>query len=350
MPAYYDESKKTYYCKFYYTDWTGQRRQKLKRGFTRQRDAKAWERDFLQRQQGSPDMTFQALYDLYMEDMSHRLKETTMSSKRYVFARHILPDFKEKPINQISPANIRKWQSKIIGSGIKETSQHQIYSHLNAILNYAVTFYNLPKNPCKVTGAIGKARTDRVNFWTQEEFSSFIVQAKDITYYTAFQTLYYTGIRCGELLALTPADIDLQAGIITVSKTYHRQNRQDITTSPKTESSNRTITIPPFLIDTLQNFISKNYGIDPSDRLFQFTPYKLKDTLKTCCELSGVKLIHIHDIRHSHVSLLIEMGFTPHLIAERIGDSVDMVNNIYGHLYPNKHNEVATKLQQLVSK
>lgn len=350
MPAYYDKEKKTWYCKFYYVDWTGQRKQKLKRGFTRQRDAKEWEREFLQKQQGPPDMTFQALYDLYIEDMTHRLKGTTMDSKRYVFARHILPDFKDKPINQITPADIRKWQAKIISSGIKETSQHQIYNQLNAILNYAVTYYNLSKNPCKVTGAIGKNRAGRVNFWTQNEFTAFIAQVEDIAYRTAFLTLYYTGIRCGELLALTPADIDMQAGIITVSKTYHRQKRRDVTTSPKTESSNRTITLPLFLIDTLRDFISKNYGIGSTDRLFQFTPYKLKDTLKTCCESSGVKLIRIHDIRHSHVSLLIEMGFTPHLIAERIGDSVDMVNNIYGHLYPNKHNEVATKLQQLVSK
>lgn len=350
MPQYKDESRGSWYCKFYYTDWTGARKTKMKRGFPTKREAAAWERDFLQRQQGSPDMTFQALYDLYIEDMAHRLKATTINSKRYVFKARILPFFKDKPINQITPADVRKWQTTIIQSGIKDTSQHQIYNQLNAVLNYAVTFYNLPKNPCKVTGAMGKTKSDRVNFWTQIEFSSFIEQIEDITYRTTFLTLYYTGLRCGELLALTVGDIDLQAGIITVSKTFHRQNRRDVTTSPKTEASNRQVTIPPFLIDVLKDYISRNYGIGPKDRVFQFTTYKLTDALKTGCNLSGVKPIRIHGIRHSHVSLLIEMGFTPHLIAERIGDSVDMVNHTYGHLYPNKHNEVATKLQQLVSK
>lgn len=66
------------------------------------------------------------------------------------------------------------------------------------------------------------------------------------------------------------------------------------------------------------------------------------------CELSGNSRIRIHDIRHSHVSLLIDMGFTPHLIAERIGDTVEMVNKVYGHLYPNKHYEVADRLNQLI--
>lgn len=66
---------------------------------------------------------------------------------------------------------------------------------------------------------------------------------------------------------------------------------------------------------------------------------------------ANIPIIRIHDLRHSHVSLLINMGFSPHLIAERIGDTVQMVNNTYGHLYPNKHSEVADRLNEiLVSK
>ena len=106
MPTYFDETQKTYYCKFYYTDWTGQRRQKLKRGFPRQRDAKDWERNFLQMQQGTPDMTFQALYDLYLEDIMHRLKQSTIRNKRAPYERYIVPYFKEKHINEITPADI----------------------------------------------------------------------------------------------------------------------------------------------------------------------------------------------------------------------------------------------------
>ena len=139
MPTYYDESKKTYFCKFYYVDWTGQRKQKLKRGFPRSKDAKAWEREFLQKQQGSPDMTFQALYNLYIADMEHRLKESTMQNKKYTYGKHIVPYFKDKTINQITAVDIRNWQNKIISSGFKETYQRQIYNQLNAVLNFAVT-------------------------------------------------------------------------------------------------------------------------------------------------------------------------------------------------------------------
>ena len=100
MPAYYDESTKTWFCKFYYTDYTGAKKQKKKRGFKLQREAKEWERAFLERLQGTPDMTFQALYDLYIEDMSHRLRQNSIDGKKNVFKNRILPYFKDKPVKR----------------------------------------------------------------------------------------------------------------------------------------------------------------------------------------------------------------------------------------------------------
>lgn len=166
MPSYYDEKQKTYYCKFYYKDWTGQRRQKLKRGFTKKGDAKDWERDFLSKHAGSPDMTFQALYDLYTEDIKHRLKQSTIRNKKGPCERHIVPYFKDKPLNEITPADIRQWQAKILSSTLKDTYQRQIYNQLNAVLNFAVRYYGLPRNPCGIAGPIGKARASRMDFWT----------------------------------------------------------------------------------------------------------------------------------------------------------------------------------------
>ena len=66
MAAYKDEKKGTYYAKFYYTDWTGKKKQKLKRGFTRKKDAQSWERLFLEELAKSPDITFEALYRKYI--------------------------------------------------------------------------------------------------------------------------------------------------------------------------------------------------------------------------------------------------------------------------------------------
>ena len=347
MPVYKDETTGTYYCKFYYTDYTGAKKQKKKRGFKLQREAKEWERAFLERQQGTPDMTFQALYDIYIDDMSHRLRQTSIEGKKMVFTNRILPYFKDKPINTITAKDIRDWQNSQIDLGYSDAYLDRIQNMMTTILNYAVTYYNLPVNPCDKAGHMGK-RTRSMNFWTLEQYNSFIQYVTDLTARTALQLLFYSGMRFGEMLALTLSDFDFQSNTISITKSLQHRTSGDIVTPPKTDNGIRTITMPAVIMQEMQEYVLKIYGVQPSDRIFTFTKSLIRGNMKRGSEKANVPLIRIHDLRHSHVSLLINMGFTPHLIAERIGDTVQMVNNTYGHLYPNKHAEVADRLNQII--
>ena len=348
MPAYYDENKKTWYCKFYYTDWQGQKKQKLKRGFKLQRDAKEWERAFLEKLQGTPDMTFQALYELYMEDASHRLRENSVTGKKNIFKNRILPYFKDKPINAITPSDVRQWQNEQIEKGYSEAYLDRIQNTLTTIFNYAVQFYSLPVNPCIKAGHMGK-RTRSMQFWTLEQFNQVIDNVTNPTAYIALLVLFYSGMRFGELLALTLNDLNFTDNTINITKSLqHRVKLGDLVTPPKTANGIRKIIMPSGVMNQLSEYCSRIYGLSPDDRVFTFTKSLIRGTMNRCAASVGVPLIRIHDLRHSHVSLLIDMGFSAHLIAERIGDTVQMVNNTYGHLYPTKHQEVADKLNQLI--
>lgn len=350
MPAYYDETTKTWYCKFYYTDFTGTKKQKLKRGFKLQREAKKWEQNYLERLQGTPDMTFQALYDLYIEDISHRLRKNSVDGKKNVFKNRILPYFKDKPLNKITAKDIRDWQNKQIEKGYSAAYLDRINNMMVTIMNYAVTYYNLPVNPCDRAGHMGK-RTRSMNFWTLDQYNLFITQITDITARTALQLLFYSGMRFGELLALTYGDLDFITNTIYITKSLQRKGGEDIITPPKTDTGIRKISMPAAIMQELKTYTDKIYGIQSPDRIFTFTRMLIRGNMKRGSTAADIPFIRIHDLRHSHVSLLIHMGFTPHLIAERIGDTVQMVNNTYGHLYPNKHNEVADRLNEiLVSK
>ena len=162
-------------------------------------------------------------------------------------------------------------------------------------------------------------------------------------------TMYYTGIREGELLALTPSDIDFEKKTLTVNKSYQRLGREDIITTPKTPKSNRTIPIPDGLCTCLQEYMSHCYGLQKDDRLFPYTKSFLYHEMEYGCKASGVKRIRVHDIRHSHASLLVEMGFSPLLIAERLGhEKVQTTMDTYSHLYPNKQVEVARQLDGIM--
>ena len=147
-----------------------------------------------------------------------------------------------------------------------------IHAQLTAIFNHAVNFYNLPYNPARRAGTIGSEAVKEMDFWTKEEYLKFseAMMDKPRSYY-AFEMLYWCGMRSGELLALTPADIDFEKQTVTISKTFHRSKGRDIITSPKTKKSNRTIKMPPFLCEEMQEYIKMLYDIKPDERLFTVT-------------------------------------------------------------------------------
>ena len=217
---------------------------------------------------------------------------------------------------------------------------------MSAVFNYAVKYYDLKGNPCAKAGSMGKSNAEEMNFWTKEEFMQFIDSVMDKRQsYMAFMLLYWTGMRLGEVLALTPADIDFEKRTISITKSYQRLGKQDVITPPKTRKSKRIITIPEFLIADLQDYLSSLYEVKDTDRLLPVTKYYLEHEMKRGIKVSGVKKIRVHDLRHSHASLLVEMGFSPLEIADRLGhEKIETTLNTYSHLYPNKRTVLAEKL------
>lgn len=196
---------------------------------------------------------------------------------------------------------------------------------------------------------MGKKNADEMDFWTKEEFVSFIATIKDCPAgYAIFMTMYYTGIREGELLTLTPADIDFDKDTLPLNKSYQRLGGNDIITTPKTQKSSRVVMLPEMLKTVLRNYMDKCYGLESNYRLFPFTKSFLYRKMQYGIKASGVKKIRVHDIRHSHASLLVEMGFSPLLIAERLGhERVQPTMETYSHLYPNKQVKVVNQLDKL---
>lgn len=351
LPTYKDEKTGLWYCKFVFTDWNGNRKQKKKMGFKLQKDAKAFETDFLSKSHSSCDMKFKSIVELYMEDCEARLKPTTYAGKQFLIGAHVLPYFGSMPINTITPTTIRKWQTKLISDprNYSETYLKTIHNQISAIFNFACKYYKLSENPAQICGSMGKKNADSMQFWTLEEFKKFILAVEDkITSNIIFNLLFWTGMRSGELLALTLNDFDFESQTVSINKNYARLKNEDLILEPKTPKSKRKITLPDFLCKMVIEYIGKLVCCEAGDRLFNVTKHYLKHEMNRGCKKSGVKAIRIHDLRHSHASLLIEMGFSPLLISERLGhEDIKTTLQTYSHLYPNKQAEVANKLQNL---
>lgn len=170
-------------------------------------------------------------------------------------------------------------------------------------------------------------------------FQALLISQPDI--------LFWTGIREGELLELTPADI-LPNRRINIIKNYAKVECQDLLLEPKTDRSKRCISIPDFLYNDIQNYISKLYGIEKDDRIFYFSKSALDKEIKRYAQKAGLKPIRVHDLRHSHASMLIDMEVNIKEISNRLGhESVKTTLDIYAHLYPDKDTELAESLNEL---
>jgi integrase len=339
-----------WYAAFTYTDWTGKNRHTCKRGFKTQREAKEYEASILNQQKTSSDILFSSLVENYMEDMKNRLKPTTMENKRNIIENKLLPYFSRLKVCDIDTIKVRKWQNELLSFRDENSKPYsQTYlktcnNQLSAIMNYAVTHYNLASNPCRAAGSIGKSKAGRMNYWTQKQYELFSHNIQKSAIRLAFDILFYTGMRSGALLALTPADI-LPDKRISINKNFAKLNGVELLLEPKTPKSRRDIAVPDFLYDDIQQYIGKIGGIEPSDRIFYFTKSALEKEIKRVADKAGLPQIRVHDLRHSHASMLIDMGFDILEISERLGhESVKTTLDTYSHLYPDKDKQLAERL------
>lgn len=351
MAAYKDTERNTWYVVFYYRDWKGNNKKKKKRGFKTKREALDWEKTFRQKQEASLDMLFKDFVEVYAEDMKPRLKYNTWLTKEHIIKTKLLPYFGNKKMNEIKAADVVRWQNEMMsfrdedGNGYSKVYLKTLQSQLSAIFNHGIRLYELKENPVRKAGSMGGERRKEMLVWTKEEYKKFseAIIDKPQAYY-AFEVLFWTGLRVGELLALTPADIDFSAKTISVTKSYQRIKGEDYITDPKTEKSNRTVSIPDFLCEELQEYLAMLYGFKDDDRMFQITKSFLHHEMIRGSEKARVKRIRIHDIRHSHVSMLIDMGFSAVDIAGRMGhESIDITLH-YAHMFPSAQKDMAEKL------
>jgi len=351
MAIYKEDKTNTWRVIYRYTDWTGERKQSQKRGFKTKREAQIWEREQLNKATADLDMTFDSFVEQYTADMQTRIKENTWATKEHIIRTKIIPYFGKQKMSSITAQQIITWQNELMnykdenGKSLSPVYLKTINNQLSAIFNHAVKYYNLRENPCKKAGSMGKKKNREMLFWTKEEYLKFaeVMMDKPLSFY-AFEMLYWCGIREGELLALTPADFDFEKCTVSITKSYQRLNGQDLITTPKTEKSNRVIKMPQFLADEMQDYLKQLYGIESNARMFTVTKSYLHREMDRGAKEAGVKRIRIHDIRHSAVSLLIDMGFSATAIADRVGhESIDITYN-YAHLFPSKQTEMAEKL------
>ncbi|WP_302404880.1 site-specific integrase [Adlercreutzia equolifaciens] len=346
------EANGTWTSQFRYEDAYGRSRSKCKRGFATEVDADRFERHFKARESKSLDISFLDFIELYEDDVAPQLKENTWRTKEYIINDKLVPFFGPMIMTEVTTLDAVRWQNALLkgnprtGRPYTDTYLRTVNNQAVSIFNHAERFYKLKPNPFKRAPRIGSKIATDMSIWTKEDFLRF---SSTLTgrplYFMAFELLYWAGIRVGELLALVPDDFDLRRSELRITKSYQRINRRDVITDPKTENSVRTISLPEFLRDEVRDFAFDPPAFDHDERMFAgLTKASLSAALREGAQACGLEVIRVHDLRHSHVSLLVEMGFSVIAIAERLGhDSTDITLK-YAHLLPSTQQKMGEAL------
>ena len=331
MSIYYDEKTKKFYCQFRYKDWQGNTKATTKRGFRTKREAKEYETSFRLKSSGDINMPFSSLADEFIEHIKTVRKKSTYNGYKCVVNKHIKPFFGKMSLSKITSNHIRKWHSTLITDEYSEATLRYINVIAKDIFCYAVKYYGLKTNPIANIDAIGQ-QTKKIIILEPDEFNAIISLAPHDYVTTALKTLYFTGLRIGELLALTPDDIT--GCTISVTKTLYR----DEITSPKSKSSIRTVTIPDELAKEIALIPKSVTGFLFHARYANCYYRRLKKLLD---EAGIKKKVTLHSLRHSHASFLLHSGIPITAISKRLGHANSSITlSFYAHAFDNDDNVI----------
>lgn len=313
------------------------------------------------------DLTLKDIYEIYEEKYTQNLKPSYKQTQERIFKNYIEPYFKNTQIKLIKKQQIYDFQQFLLTSKPKrkETLSNKtinmIIIHLQKLFNVAMKEGLSYENPCNQIDKL-KVQKKEIDFWTLDEFTTFISHIdKNKPFLKVFyQFAFFTGMRAGEMIALTWSDIDFYNQTVRINKSAKLINGNYVTTTPKTESSNRYITIntkitsmlkkwqeiqPKLLIDNFQNIDSDKLLVFQYNKKHPSSDYYSKQIKKIIAKNDlNLKPIRLHDFRHSHVALLIHNNEKNTTIKERLGhSSITTTIDTYGHLYPNSQKSMSDK-------
>ncbi|EGO7946514.1 site-specific integrase [Enterococcus faecalis] len=376
------QTKKWYFRAYLGTDESCRKIQKTKRGFESQREAKrAYDKyllthgfnESLSNQISSANqMTFEEFYRVrFVNWYEKQVKPQTYENAQFIFEKK-MRYFYHLKIKDIGSQDIEDWMYELSQTATRSSKKQEkittlsknyinrILGHLKIILARAVNEGLIERNPVDDVASLPKENT-KVDFWEIDEFQKVMEVIPETSLENhhrkiVFEILFYTGLRIGELEALTWKHVDLKKNQITVEKTLIYKTKNDwYLSTPKTKTAYRTIGIGKKLSEKLNKWKELQGRIGNFEFVCQldgtFTPpYCFSNWLKGYAEKAGVRKIKLHSLRHSHVAMLVEQNIQPLVIKERLGHSnIQITLGTYGHLYAKSDEQVVNVLDQLVS-
>ncbi|HLR59650.1 MAG TPA: tyrosine-type recombinase/integrase [Pseudogracilibacillus sp.] len=355
-----------------YVDVLGKRKEKKKSGFKTEKEAlrgllevKATLLDGNHNFVDNNQLTVSQWLEIWFETYGKEWKPTTIRQRKSIIDKHIKPLLGTYKLSTLNRATYtREFINKLSATKLKKSTISFIHDIFKIAINAAVEDEIIPRN--RFTKITFEKEKKLDNFLSPKELRFFLNYTKihcNITSYTVMFLLAYTGLRKGEALGLKWKNISFDNKSITVESTRDKNGLR----SPKTTNSYRTIAVDNLLIKQLKKYqvwcIEKKFqngvNLDKKEDLI-FISYKdgepvndyyLNDSFKLLykkIKLNGQKLKRItpHGLRHTHATILISNGVAPPAIAKRLGNTVQMIYEVYTHCFDELEEQAVDAFSQ----
>lgn len=331
-------------------------------GFPRKADAEKAYREYMSsyippsiNTDDSKELTVGELYLSYCNYLKVNAKASSLYTIQRILTDHVLPYFENTPVKDLNKKALWDWQVRLWGKDYSYGYKKRIRSYFHGLLLYGNREFDTPPSEfTKVPTPKNKGVEAEMSVWSETEFETFLaglnkLPVQNIHIYAAyFQTLFMTGMRKGEALALTWRDFDVDNDQIRINKTHTNKvfangGKSYEITAPKTRSSIRTIRIPHELTKTLLQLRGNRKNMQAfifgeSDPLCRTN---IDRYFNEAIRRSGVKKIRIHDLRHSHASILLSHGASAVAVAKRLGHAnTQQTLNTYAHMIPGDEEKI----------
>lgn len=301
----------------------------------------------------------------WLEDYRPNLSPRGFERYEGIIRGHLIPGLGSITLTQLRPEHLQKHYTAKQNDGLSARTVRYHHAVLHVALKTAVQWGLLARNPADAVSP-PRARRTEMQTWNEDDITHFLEVAKDSRYYTLFYTALFTGMRRSELLGLKWGDVDFMLSQIYVSRSlHHLKDGSYIFTEPKSAKSRRTIALPPSATLLLKEHQEKQQleramlGIPLTDSDLVFSTVEGKplrpNTITRAWTMlathAGLKVIRLHDARHTHASIMLKQGIHPKIVQERLGHaSIQMTLDTYSHVAPGLQEAAANRFDELVSR
>ncbi|MDH9161480.1 site-specific integrase [Staphylococcus succinus] len=343
MPVYKDEQRGTYYYSVSYKDIYGNNKRKVKRGFTKKKDAKIAESDFIQKVKFgySDNKTFDEIFHTRLKSV--QLSERSIEKRTTEYNKYIKKQFGFREVGKITTEQCKQLRDALMNDfDLSLSYARSVWAGFKAVFKYACKYYKLTVDPTLPVEPIPRVKPKPI-YITRDDFDERVEGITNTRSQNLAKLLFYSGLRVGEAMALTWNDFDSEKHELNINKTLHL-TRGKIQDTVKTETSFGSVPIPMLLNTLLCDMYEHDKGSNSlfTDDYYIFGGYNpMSYQTFTRHFKMAFPDNKIHSLRHSYASYLINNGVDMYLLMKLMRHSnINETIGTYSHLYPDKTHEV----------